>query len=269
MAKEEKRDSRSVRRERLLSPAIPPHPNVATTHFSAEIGVEGIARRIFVMEYYPGKEIVDVRKQYQLHRLDYAKFRDGNAIARDKVKSALCFHQDLARDIAQALKHLQAYDLVHRDIKPPNILMIEDAAKASGYQFVLVDMGLARSMKTSTGLMSAEESLLGQDDLDLPITPRVGTPCFFPSRRSRAMGGLYSAQTDACSLGYTLAYLCFGLLSRSPVSGLAESVGRDTCPVLVDFINCCLGKAGEGEIFSADNMLSHPFLMSSIDELME
>src|SRR5205823_11565975 len=102
--------------------------------------------------------------------------------------------------VAGALAAVHARNLVHRDVKPANIIIEHDTRRA-----VLLDLGVARDLSN----VSLTGSLL------------MGTPGFMAPEQVAA-GGQVTAQTDV----YQLAATVYSLLS-----GRAPFVG-DTVPVL-------------------------------------
>ena len=103
------------------------HPNIVTIH---ETG-EAAAGRFIVMELVQGRSLREV-------------IREGATI--DQAR-------DLARQVAEALAVAHAQQIVHRDVKPDNVMV-----RADGYVKVL-DFGLARiamSEHAGDATMSAE-----------------------------------------------------------------------------------------------------------------
>jgi hypothetical protein len=95
---------------------------------------------------------------------------------------------ELAQDLSSALAVIHQHDLVHRDVKPANVVFIEPGGRACR----LIDFGIARSTLspraiTSTGIM-------------------VGTPGFVSPEQARGSLSV-GPPSDVFSLG-CLLYMC-------------------------------------------------------------
>ena len=96
------------------------HPNIVNIY---DVGVMDDTHYI-VMEYVPGRTLKDRIKQ------------EGHLSVSDALQ--------VAKDIARALAHAHANNLVHCDIKPHNILMMPDGSAK------VADFGIARAVTEST-----------------------------------------------------------------------------------------------------------------------
>jgi serine/threonine-protein kinase len=93
------------------------HPNIATIH---EIGTTADGRRYIAMAYYEGETLRE--------RLD----RDGSLPIDEAVR--------YARIVAEALSSAHEAGIVHRDVKPGNVMLTEEG------EVKLLDFGLARAL---------------------------------------------------------------------------------------------------------------------------
>lgn len=102
---------------------------------------------------------------------------------------------DLAIEVSFALEHLHGLSIVHRDVKPQNIVVAPDG------RLKLMDLGLACHLADS-GQHQAEQGAA------------IGTPFYISPEQIRA--GAIDARSDLYSLGATLYHLLAG---RPPFSG--------------------------------------------------
>ena len=144
------------------------HPNI--THIYS-IAPEGEAVQYFAMEYVDGANLSEwVRRE--------------GAFPVERVF-------DVARQAARGLREAAAAGIIHRDVKPSNVLLTAEG------KVKITDFGLAKARAT-----------LGQT-LDLTSTGVVmGTPLYMSPEQGR--GAKIDARADIYSLGGTLFFLAFG-----------------------------------------------------------
>jgi tetratricopeptide (TPR) repeat protein/TolB-like protein len=120
----------STLRERFLQEARTVarlrHPNIVPVYAAGETG----GMLYFVMEFVPGESLRDV-------------------LTRDKALPADRAERIL-REVALALGHAHALGLVHRDVKPENILIDQESGAAR-----LTDFGVARALEHAGELTQA------------------------------------------------------------------------------------------------------------------
>ena len=168
MAKNKEFQNRFVREARAVAKLN--HPHIVS---GIDVGsADGYC--YFAMEFVDGESL----GQY-MHRKGG---RVSEAVALDFIKQ-----------IAKALQHAHENNLLHRDVKPDNILLDKNCSVAK-----LADLGLARSAENEN-----EDASLTQ------AGQAVGTPFYISPEQARGKTDL-SAATDLYSLGATLFHLLTG-----------------------------------------------------------
>ena len=150
------------------------HANIVNIY---DVGVEGDEHYI-VMEYVPGSTLKDLIRQQGHLPADQA------------------LH--IAGDIARALSHAHANNLVHCDIKPHNILMMPDGSAK------VADFGIARAVTEST--MTYTGNIVGSVHYFSP---------------EQAKGTMITPKSDVYALGVVLYEMLTGVLpftGETPVS---------------------------------------------------
>jgi serine/threonine protein kinase len=140
------------------------HPNVVTIH---EVGREGDTHFI-AMEYLP-------------YSLDW--------VLQQPERLAPSYALSIARQVALALQAAHQQGVVHRDLKPQNIMFTQDGTPK------VTDFGIARAAELST--MTASGIVLG--------TPHYMSP-------EQAQGQRVDARSDIYSLGCVLYQMLTGAL---------------------------------------------------------
>jgi eukaryotic-like serine/threonine-protein kinase len=175
------------------------HPNIVTIYDVGNAG--GLA--FMAMEYLEGEE---------LGRLM------ANGIAVDRAV-------DIAAQIAEGLAYAHEREVVHRDIKPPNIMVLRDGLVK------IADFGIARlranDVKTQTGM------LLG--------SPRYMSPEVFLGKRADAKSDIFSLGIilyemltgSAPFTGDSVTALMYQVINFVPP---APSTVRSPVPPMLDFI---------------------------------
>jgi len=139
---------------------------------------------------------------------DYGRSEDGEAYCVMELLQGLTLHQVVARSgpqpigrvlailrqICDALAEAHSLDLLHRDIKPQNVMLSLDASV--GDWAIVFDYGLAKPLKPLTDIYQTSETIWS------------GTPMYMPPERFRE-----PSATDPRSDIYSVGCLAYFLLS--------------------------------------------------------
>ncbi|NUN50383.1 MAG: protein kinase, partial [Candidatus Brocadiae bacterium] len=181
-ADDEKLKARFLREARVVSRLR--HPNIVAVH---ELG-EADGRAYFTMDFIEGGPL-------------NAQFAPERLPVRELVETI--------GKMARALDYAHRQGLVHRDVKPQNILV---STEGTPY---LSDFGLAREVESATRLTMSGAIM--------------GTPSYMSPEQARGAGGEVDGRTDIYSLG---AVLYEGLTGRAPFDGkdlisLLEAIAKE------------------------------------------
>jgi TolB-like protein/Tfp pilus assembly protein PilF len=126
---------------------------------------------------------------------------------------------EVAMQVTQALSAAAEQGLVHRDLKPGNIMLTRDEASQTTIHAKVIDFGLAKVTADALGQM------------DLTHGGFVGTPTFASPEQFE--GGDVDPRSDIYSLGATLWYALTGLAPRSgsTIEKIRHSQKHEPLPV--------------------------------------
>src|SRR5712664_297557 len=165
------------------------HPNVIPIHAVEEIG-EFV---FFAMAYIEGETLTE-------------RVRRRGPLAPSEASRVL-------RDVAWALAYAHGQGVIHRDVKPDNILL------ESGGRVMVADFGIASVVAGAGGLSTGEV---------------VGTPEFMSPEQ--ALGEAVDARSDLYSLGIVGYFACSGALpfeADKATDVLAKQVTEPAPPLAV------------------------------------
>jgi serine/threonine protein kinase/Tol biopolymer transport system component len=206
------------------------HPHIVPLYDSGEVSAEdgGVALLYYVMPYEVG------------HSLRERLERDGPLPVADTVA--------VLRDLCEALAHAHKQDIVHRDIKPDNVLL-------SGGHALIADFGVARAVTEATTVVAGAT-----------VSNAVGTPTYMAPEQ--AAGGLVDHRADI----YAIGVLAYELLSGRPPfmddskarhdERVTDAIRRlpraraDVTSLLSGVIARCLAELPQDRWQSADQLLA-------------
>ena len=179
------------------------HPHIATIH---TVSPTTEAQPYFTMEMVQGEDLADL-----LHNSGSLPLQEALPVLRQ---------------IAAALDYAHSHGIIHRDVKPANILLEDDGR--GGWNVKVVDFGIARAQEAGDGARLTKTGMI------------VGTPEYM----SPEQGGS-GAKVDHRSDQYSLGVIAYEMLcGRPPFAVGAEGTAmtvimshiRDVPRAPVDFV---------------------------------
>jgi hypothetical protein len=207
--------ARHVHLDRLQAIKIM-HPHMASDPgFQARFRQE--AQAIAVLEHPHIVRIFNFDEQQGQYYIAMEYMPDGSLRtlldrrARERTKWPLNFGLDLIRQAAEALDFAHARGIVHRDIKPDNMLIERHAGPGgrSLYVVKLTDFGLARMVEGGGGITASGMT--------------VGTPAYMSPEQCQGLP--VDGRSDIYSLGIVLYEVVTGYLPFT-VSRISEAVEK-------------------------------------------
>lgn len=147
------------------------HPNIGRLTAIAGFYHDGVQYLLSAEEFLAGGTLTARLQKGQLNKADTLQ---------------------LGRQLVSAVAHIASNELVHRDIKPDNVLF-----RADGITPVIVDFGLVRDL-VSTSLTQTW------------LMRGPGTPLFAPPEQLRNEKAMIDWRSDQFSLGVVLSMALFG-----------------------------------------------------------
>lgn len=203
------------------------HPNIATIH-----SIEEHDQRLFiVMEYVEGESLAHAIRAGRLDERDVGR---------------------IGRRVAEALAEAHAHGIVHRDIKPDNVILSGDRVK-------VLDFGIAKKVQNET---DAADQGATFTDFRTQRGVILGTIQYMSPEQ--AMGKPLDSRSDLFSLGVVLYEVSTGRLPfrGETVTDTLTRIIRDEAPdlrvshpnispALADIVMRCLVKDRDGRFQKA------------------
>lgn len=152
-------------------------------------------------------DVAKTRKRFFI----VSQYVEGETLDEVQPKLSLTEKIELIIDVANALSTTHAHNIIHRDIKPRNIIV--EKTDAGNWKPYLIDFGLAKELYQP--YLTEYGSILG-------------TPCYMSPEQASGESSKLDCRTDIYSLGATLYEL---LVDRPPFSG------ENALSILVKVIN--------------------------------
>jgi eukaryotic-like serine/threonine-protein kinase len=170
------------------------HPSIVAVYDTGDDTVDGVSVPYIVMEYVEGRTLRDV-------------VREGRRLLPERAL-------EITADILEALEHSHRAGIVHRDVKPGNVMLTPDG------DVKVMDFGIARTVTAGpqTGAMTQTGAVMG--------TAQYLSP-------EQANGEPVDARSDIYSTGCLLYELLTGqppFVGDSPVSVAYQHVQQDPQP---------------------------------------
>ena len=195
----------SLRREvalKILSPALA-QDSVATERFLREARISAKLHHPHIVAIY------DVGVHDGVPYMSIAYEPGGTVAQKIESRGDAKFALRIVRDIAGALDYAHSQGVIHRDVKPENILLRNDG------NCVLSDFGIAHAIGAQTGLTREGTS--------------VGTPHYMSPEQLR--GEHVDGRSDLYSLGVVFYQLLTGDLPYQGTDGWAIGMQHISAPI--------------------------------------
>jgi eukaryotic-like serine/threonine-protein kinase len=226
---------------------------VLPAELGAGVNVDRFKREILLAANLQHPHIVPVLAAGEIDGVPYYTMPliDGESLRERLARGPMPISDavGILRDVAKALAYAHERGVVHRDIKPDNVLM-------SGGSATVTDFGIAKALAAATrgGRPESDSSTDGSESSLTVLGTSIGTPTYMAPEQAAA-----DPSTDHRADIYSFGCLAYELLAgrppfaaMSPRKLLAAHMGErpqpiaelrpDTPPMLADLVTQCLEK---------------------------
>ena len=212
---DEQFSKRFLREARIVSQLN--HPNIVTVY---DAGIHG-QHHYMSMEYIPGKDLKQLK----------------DSTSREEALR-------IVKDVASALDFVGKKGIVHRDVKPENIMIHK-----SDNRVILMDFGIAHGDDVTQGMTQTGKA--------------IGTPHFMSPEQTKGLK--VDHRSDIYSLGVVLFQLLSGNLPFDADSAVAVGIKHLTAPIPLlpggleifqPIVNRCLSKEPKHRYQKAEELIA-------------
>ena len=169
------------------------HPSVVSVF---EIGLLPDDTPYILMEYLDGQPLS--QRIRELAAAPSAASADGSRAAPPRAAARIVWSIQLVRQLASALRALHERGVIHRDLKPDNVVIVKDPEAAGKERAKLLDFGIAKIV----GEFAAGESPFPgvPAQVKTALGALLGTPIYMGPEQWRGKGNV-DHRTDIYALG--------------------------------------------------------------------
>ncbi|MFT3769475.1 MAG: serine/threonine-protein kinase [Minicystis sp.] len=189
------------------------HPNIVPIH---DVGVDEMGRYFFVMKYVEGENLESI--------IDKLAAGDPEYLRTYTYERRI----EIFIGILRALEYAHAHGIVHRDVKPANVMIGRYG------EVVLMDWGVAKSMASGRDPVAGPDGELGADSTKrgrlfaTRVGSVIGTPAYMSPEQARGENDKVDARCDlysAAALFHELISLRHYLAGETTLEAVLASVG--------------------------------------------